>query len=125
MILAVQCSSVGNNNILYIVIVKQIMNLLMVICLILLIISFSLLFTQLVMKPEEKKLLNKLRNTTIASMFVFFMPLIVNFFMSMLGHSSDISKCYKSDTKSSTQITYKATRDEKEKKSVVIKKDDY
>ena len=123
MILAIQCNSVGINNILYIV--KQIMNLIMIVSPILLIISFTILFTQLVMKPEEKKLLGKLRNATFALLFVFFMPLIVNVFMSMLGDSTDISKCYNSADKISNQATYKSTRDPKEKKSVLINKDDY
>ena len=73
MILAIQCNSVGINNILYII--KQIMNLIMIVSPILLIISFTILFTQLVMKPEEKKLLSKLRNATLALLFVFFITL--------------------------------------------------
>ena len=100
MILAIQCNSVGINNILYIV--KQIMNLIMIVAPILLIISFTLLFTQLVMKPEEKKLLVKLRNATFALLFVFFMPLIVNVSMNMLDDSTDISKCYNSVDKMAT-----------------------
>ena len=123
MILAIQCNSVGINNILYII--KQIMNLIMIVSPILLIISFTILFTQLVMKPEEKKLLSKLRNATLALLFVFFMPLIVNVFMSMLGDSTDLSKCYNSADNISNQATYISTRDPKEKKSVLINKDDY
>ena len=123
MILAVECNSVGINNILYIV--KQFMNLIMIIAPILLIISLTILFTQLIMKPEEKKLLGKLKNATLALVFVFFMPLVVNVLMSMLGNNTDISKCYNNVDKISNQSTYIATRDPKEAKSVIIKKEDY
>ena len=123
MILASQCNSVGINNILFII--KQIMNLIMVIAPILLIISFTILFTQLVMKPEEKKLLGKLRNATFALLFVFFMPLIVNVSMNMLDDSTDISKCYNSVDKMSSRATYIPTRESKDKKQIIAKKEDY
>ena len=123
MILATQCNSVGINNILFIV--KQIMNLIMVVAPILLIISFTILFTQLVINPEEKKLLGKLKNATLALLFIFFTPLIVNVSMSMLGSSTNFSKCYNSASKISNDATYKPTRNNKERKSLIYGREDY
>ena len=123
MILEVECSSVGINNILYII--KQLMNLIMIVSPVLAIISLSILFTQLVMKPEEKKLISKLRNATLALIIIFFIPLIVNVSMSLLGENTDISNCYNNATKISSSTTYHATNNDKKKNSVLVKKEDY
>ena len=122
MILEIQCNSVGINNILYIV--KQFMNLIMIIAPILAIISFIILLTQLVMKPDEKKLLKKLKNATMALVIIFFIPLIVNVSMNMLGDSTDISSCYNNAEKVSNDSHYIAVRDD-EKNTILFKEEDY
>ena len=111
MILVIQCSSVGINNILYII--KRIMNVVVIIAPILAILSFSILMVKLMQYPEEKKLIKKLKNSTLALVILFFIPLIVNIVMNMLGESTDISSCYNTATKISNDANYIVTKDEK------------
>ena len=123
MILVIQCSSVGINNILYII--KRIMNVVVIIAPILAILSFSILMVKLMRNPEKKKLIKKLKNSTLALVILFFIPLIVNIVMNMLGESTDISSCYNTAAKISNDANYIVTKDEKAGKSVIVKKDDY
>ena len=123
MLIAFECKSAGLNNLLYIV--KQFMDVIMIIAPILTIISFTLLFVQMAMKPEEKKLIGKLKNATLALILVFLTPLIVNISMGVIGDKTEISYCYNKATKSSTNPSYIATRDEKGKNSVLTKKEEY
>lgn len=123
MLLVVQCSSVGINNILYII--KNLMNVIMIIAPILAILSFVILFIKLVNNPEEKKLIGKLKNASIALVIIFFIPLFVNVSMSMLGNTTDISSCYNSATKISKDSDYIVINNGRDNKSILVEKDEY
>ena len=122
MILEVQCNSAGINNILYII--KNIMNLIMVIAPIMAIIAICVLITQLVLKPDEKKLLNKIKNATLALVIIFFIPLIVNVSMSLLGNKTNISGCYNSSSRIASNANYVELKDD-EKNQLYLEREDY
>ena len=93
-ILEVSCSS----PVLGIVtqIVKKIVGLIQIIAPILLIISLIINIINLVQDPENKKLPKKIFNAIIATIVVFFIPLLVNVVMDTLGNSNSISACWNS-----------------------------
>ena len=122
MILEITCKSVEMNNILYIV--KSIMNIIMIIAPILAILSLSFILTKKVMNPDDKKLVNRIKNIFNALVILFFIPTIVNVTMYMLGEKTDFSSCYTTAEKVSQSSSYQPI-DEKEDKTKIVSDDDY
>lgn len=63
---------------------------------ILLFISLTYTFIQLVRKPDEKKYVSRIKNSLIALLVVFFVPLIVNVLFGALGNTTTFSSCWNS-----------------------------
>ena len=93
MILNIQCNNIMINNFLYIA--KNIMNLIMIFAPIMAIISFTIGFSRLLINPDEKKGINKIFNIGKALVIIFFIPVLVNIVMYLLGENA-ISTCYRS-----------------------------
>ena len=104
MILDIQCSSIALNNFFYIT--KTILNIIMIVAPILAIFSGVLIFFQLTSNPDNKKLVNKLKNATIALIVLFFIPLFVNLTMALIGNKTSISECYNTSQKLNSNSTY-------------------
>ena len=85
--------------------VKNIITLIQIIAPILLIIMASIHFFNLMKNPDNKKLLPKIKNSFIAAAVIFFIPMLLNVVMNMLGNSTDISTCWAS-SKIETNVTY-------------------
>ena len=61
---------------------------------IVLIVSLGILLTKLLANPEEKKLLNSIRNAVISCVIIFLIPLLVNLTMAILGENYTFSECW-------------------------------
>lgn len=103
------CTSADLNSLMYFT--KNILNLLIIIAPILAIISFTVLFTQLMHNPDNTKLIKKLKNTTIALVVLFLIPVIISIVMNLIGNSTDITKCYVNATKPELYSEYISTND--------------
>ncbi len=86
-------------------IVKRIILLIQIIVPILLIIFASISFIKLVKNPEEKNGSKKIINQFLAAAIVFFIPVIVNAVMMILGESNDISNCWNSANEKMSTIS--------------------
>lgn len=75
-------------------VVKRLLNLFQIIAPILCIVSLSITFIQLVRDPDNKKLISKVKNSIIALFMVFFVPVIVNVVLGMLGETTSLSSCW-------------------------------
>ena len=93
--------------------ISNIINLIQIVVPILLLIMVSINLTQLVINPDEKKLLNSIKNKAFAAVIVFFVPVIINVFINMIDDSGtgsyNILNCIKeaSNVKLSSSVTYK------------------
>ena len=122
MILEIQCDSIVMNNFLYIV--KNIMNIIMIVAPILAIISYVIIFFNLLKDPEDKKTPKKVFNTAKALIIIFFIPLLVNVVMLVLGENTDISACYNSAKEPSISNNYIEIVN-KEGKKVLVDPNEY
>ena len=75
-------------------IVKKLLSLLQIIGPILAIISLSINITMLIKNPDDKKALPKVRNSAIALVVLFMVPVIVNAFFAILDDSTTLSSCW-------------------------------
>ena len=63
---------------------------------ILLILSLVYTFVKLMQNPEDKKLINRLKNSCLALALIFFIPLLVNVLLNMVDETSSFGACWKS-----------------------------
>ncbi len=106
-------------------IVKRAMLLIQIIVPILLIVFASISFMKLIKNPEEKNGSKKIINQFIAAIIVFFIPLLVNVVMNLVGDSNEISSCWKhANDKMESNPSYQKTGD-KERKSITYSATDY
>ena len=105
-------------------VVKNILNLIQIIGPILCIISLTITLIKMVSNPDEKKLPNKIKNSILALILLFFIPLIVNVVMSMAGDSTDLSSCWNSANGSGNSLTF-IPIDDNGNKRFISNPDDY
>lgn len=86
------CSDPGLANILSVI--KKALNMIQLIGPILAIASLTLILIKLMANPENKKLKNAFRNWLICLLMLFFIPLIINVTMSLLGVTFEVSACW-------------------------------
>ena len=110
------------NSIFYVV--KNILNLIMIIVPILLIIFTVFSFIKMMKNPDEKNGIKKIINQFLCAIIVFFVPMLVNVVMGMLGEGNDISRCW-IEAKKSKKATYIPIDKEKKKKKIVSNAKDY
>ena len=77
-----------------IAIIKNIMDIVQIIVPILLIVYLSIQLTRMVVNPEEKKGMSKIKNQILATILVFVVPVIVNAFMNIMPQTFQISACW-------------------------------
>lgn len=92
---------------------------------ILALISISIFFFKLVKNPDDKKIMNKIRNSFIALVVLFFIPLFVNIVFSWMGSNNDLSECWNSANMSFGNTSYQDVGNDKPKNSVLTDPDDY
>ena len=111
------------NNVFYIV--KNILNIIMIVVPILLIVFGTYSFFKLVQNPDEKKGTKKVINQFIAAGIVFFLPIIVNAVMGLLGDNTKISSCWNNASDNITLSKSYEETDEKERKKFTYDAKDY
>lgn len=122
MILDVDCQNIMLNNFMYIV--KNIMNIILIVSPILLILSLTITLTKMASDPDEKKNPKKIWNAIKALVIIFFIPLLVNIVMRLIGNDTEISSCYNNAKKPSAMVKYIEEENEKKKK-IISDPDDY
>ena len=73
---------------------------------IVLIISLFILFFKLLRTPDDKKLINNIRNAIISCVIIFLIPFIVNLIMLILGGKYTFSECWNNAYSSSDNGNY-------------------
>ena len=92
MILTISCDEPALNGILYAV--KNLLNLIMILAPILAIVFLAVTFIKIARDPDNKKLYPQIKNTLLACAIIFFIPIIVNALMYMLGENYTLSSCW-------------------------------
>lgn len=105
--------------------VQKIVTLIQTIVPILLLIGATISLVKLITNPEEQKGIKPIVNKFLAAAIVFFIPLIVNITLQIVGDNTDFSTCWKQ-----AKISYKEPIkyyeiDEEEKKKILANADDY
>ena len=77
-----------------IAIIKNIMDIVQIVVPILLIVYLSIQLTRMVVNPEEKKGMSKIKNQILATILVFVVPVIVNAFMNIMPQTFQVSACW-------------------------------
>ncbi len=87
-------------------ILKKAFTLIQLVAPILLIISLIINITKLVANPEDKKLPKKLLNAVLATVIIFFIPILVNTVMNALGEDFEVSSCWNTASNISKSTDY-------------------
>ncbi len=103
--------------------IKNFVNIIQIIGPILALIGLIYLITKLITNPEDKKVPKQIRNCIIALLVLFFIPMLVNVVMNMLGESFTISSCWNSASKNNNNSSY--IDNNKDKKKNVIPSGEY
>ncbi len=105
---------------------KRIMLLIQIIVPIILIIWGTISFIKMINNPDDKKGTKSIINKFIAAAIVFFIPIIVNALMSMLGESSEFSSCWiNADEKITQSNNYYDTNEGKPRNTIGNNPSDY
>lgn len=76
---------------------RKIFNFVEIIAPIVLIVMVAVQMSLLMANPEDKKGLGKLKNSVFACVIIFFIPMLVNLVMGLMGEASTFSACWNSD----------------------------
>lgn len=118
------CNSIELSN--FLTIVKRVLLLIQIIGPILCIIGLILSFINIVNNPEDKKESKKIFNKLISLILLFFIPLLVNAVMGLLGTSTNLSSCWNNSSDVIKQSdTYISTEGTNSKSSVISSTDEY
>ena len=98
------CSDAALGNVLSTI--RNVLELIQIIAPILLLIMTAIHLTRLMTDPDDKKKLKKVKNSALAAVIIFFIPVIVNAVMYMLDDTFTVSSCWINAKKSSTKPTY-------------------
>lgn len=115
-------------------IMKRFLSLIQIIGPIIAIISLVSISVKSVANPENKKLKGAIKNWVIALVMLFFIPVLVNATMNLLGENFTVSSCWKNAEKivQTGESEYKDPDDsgddegaEKDKEHFIVDPDDY
>lgn len=121
MILDVVCDDPALHNIL--IIVKRTLSLIQIIGPVICLVSLVMTIIFLVNNPEDKKAMAKIKNTLIALLLLFGIPVIVDSVMVLADDSFIVSSCWKDVDDQIDDSDY--IEDDREKSSVVIDPSEY
>ena len=116
------CNDIGLKNIL--VIVKNVLNIIHIIGPIICIIALIIAIVKITNNPDDKKLFKNIRNIIISLFVLFFIPMMINVVMDMLGEGTKLSSCWNSSDKVDTNSSY-IIENNKEKNTVINNSKDY
>ena len=94
-------------------ILKNAFTVIQIIVPILLIVGLGIQFGNKVINPDDEKSKDKIRNTITAAVIVFFLPLLINLLMFVLGNNYKLSECWNNSKvySSGTRYIKKPSRD--------------
>ena len=102
---------------------KSILGIIQIIVPILLIVAITIHLVNLMSNPDDKKLINKIKNSAIAAVLIFLIPTLLNVVMGLLEDSYTLSACWNSITEYSGPARYISLNDGK--KSIYANSDEY
>ena len=105
--------------------VKNVLVFIEILCPILFIAFISVCFIKGMTNPDDKKLFNRIKNTAFSLIIVFFIPIIVNAVMSILGNSTKLSSCWNNATISTERAKYQEISSSYKKKQINENSSDY
>ncbi len=105
-------------------IVKNLLLMIQITIPIILLIWATISFIKLVKNPEEKNGIKKIINQFLAAAIVFFIPVIVNAVMMMLGDNMNISSCWNNASNYQPSNDYMETT-KKDKKKIITNSGSY
>lgn len=117
------CSSPGLSAVLGVA--KKLLDLIQIFGPILLIISIAYTFIKLMQHPDDKKLFARIKNSALALIVVFFVPLFVNMVMNMTDGTTQFSACWKENTSVNMSPSYIQTNPGATKKPITGSPSDY
>ncbi len=120
--LAIHCDDSSLNSIL--VIVQNILLIIQIAVPIILLVFATIQFIKLVKNPEEKSGVKKIIHSFLAAAVIFFIPMLVNVVMGMLGDGNDISKCWNANVEIG-KPSYIKMNSEKNRKKFISDASDY
>ncbi len=89
--------------------VKKMLALMQIIGPILSLVMMSVHFVTLIKNPDDKKAFPKIRNSAIALVVLFMVPVIVNAFFALLDDSTSFSSCWNSAVTNNTGTSHYQT----------------
>ncbi len=110
---------------------SNIIDLIHIIVPIILILMATITLFQIMANPDEKKLKNKLRNSVIATVIIFFIPTFMSAVLNILPNNFSIKSCLKASkniasiSRNNTAISNKNKEEEKERVSIFTNPDRY
>lgn len=107
------------------VIVKRILNLVQLIGPLLSIVAMVILIINFITNPDEKKNVKKVSNCIIALLMTFFVPVIVDVTMGLLGETTKFSLCWRNAEVRLGDAEYIETEGTGERSMFVIGSDEY
>lgn len=98
------CNDSGMRSIM--LFIKNTLTLIQIIVPILLIVMGSINLVKIVKNPDDKKGLSRVKNSFIAAIIVFFIPVFLNVLMYAIGENTTISDCWNNASDTSTSTGY-------------------
>jgi len=123
MLNVVTCDDVALANIL--VIVKRVLSLVQIIGPILCIVGLIYTFIKMSINPDEKKNTKRIVNIVLALVIMFFVPVIVNATMGLMGESTDFSSCWNAAPDTIKANNVYIEDDEGQGNSIGVRPEDY
>jgi hypothetical protein len=120
---ASSCSDPGLARIL--LAVKNMLSLIQIIAPIVLLIMASINLFQLMMSPDDKKKVKRIINSFIAAAVLFFIPMLVNVVMSIVGSNTTVSDCWNKASSTNTTPGYMDPNDSKSKTKIYTDPSEY
>lgn len=93
-------------------VVKKLLNIIQICGPILLICSIIYTFIRLMQNPENKKMFARIKNSALALVIIFFIPLLVDVVMKMTDSNFQVSACWNENTSVSLSPSYIQTNDD-------------
>ena len=106
-------------------IVKRALLLIHIVVPIILIVFSAFLFIKLVKNPEEKNGIKKIIHQFLAAGVVFFIPILLNILMVMIGERTSFSSCWNSASDRITLSNKYEEVEKEEKKTIISDADEY
>ena len=94
-------------------VVKNLLALIQIIAPLLLIAGMTYNLIKMMQNPEDKKGLSKVKNSALAAAIIFFIPVLINALMNMLGENYNISLCWGNVSDYYSEASYIRTADKK------------